>query len=1301
MANTPLLVDASDIVTWSNRLDAKARLPQLVRRLMFATLENAIPAIDVRAGEGVSFGGWDGIIQTIKGNAFVPDGVSVWEFGTDGKIKIKADRDYEKRTANPLGITPAEATYVATTSRRWRNKQKWSQKKREQGLWRDVRAYDADDIETWLELAPSVHLWISSHLGRNPGSAEDLATYWETWSTVTDPPIPSTLVVAGREAGVRAVTNWLAAAPGAIAVQAATSEEAVAFIAASFGTLPAADCERAFARAVVVYDLAAWQRLTAAGQQLLLIPMFGDRSRTPAAVGRGHHIALPLGANEQPLANTTELPRVHRQKAKAVFASTGLPETQAEEHASLARSGLAVLRRRIAIQPTVLVPAWAAPEVGRALVPALLSGRWDDSSPADQSVIAAIAGSPYAEYRKILERWAREADPPIRRTGSVWTLSAKDDAWSLLSRFITDDDLQRFEIQVLQAIGELDPQYELVLAERPYAPIRNLVPRHSRALRSALADTLAVMVAANDVFPLAAASVSGEEVAQRIVSELLRRATTWQAWASLSDQLQPLAEAAPDIFLVAVDRDLSGDRPVLAGLFADESVFLVRSPHSNLLWALEALAWCPTYLSQAALALARLCRIDPHAESVNGSRPRRSLREFFLIWHPSTAARLEQRMEVIDRLREMENEVAWRLMVDALPNAMTIAMSTAKPRRRDWVLDEEPQVTYKELFQATREIVHRMRLDVGMQGSRWKDLIKILNTVPESDYESIVEDLSRLDPNAMRSEDQKIVRDTLRSFLARHREYQDTDWAISSEKLSLLDEVYARFDSTDPIERYRWIFDKGARVPNKKSDEDLSSEIDALEQAQFEAIQDVLHQRGLAAVFALAEQAERPIYVGFALGRVDLDLANEEEVLRHAVGSGVRPLRELGSGFLAGRVRALGIEWLRAVTSRPLWADWNSSQRTDYYLVMPYERTTWIAVAEESVSIQREYWERAPLFGGSSREDHAFVDHELLRLKLFARLIDFLAARSHTTPNLLDVDMVMTALQCAATDGDGINLPTWRELAYDVSRLLDVLEKSSIADDERLGTLEWVYFPLVRHYRPANALHRLLGRDARSYVELLKCACKARNQEATALSPAMQARALSADELLAEWRRPPGMGDNDSLDGATLKKWVSEARSLAAEADRSEIADYKIGELLAGSPRGSDGIWPHEAVRDLVEALRSEELERGIGIGRYNKRGREMREISVLIRRGRELSAEYRRHAGVVNGRWPRTAILLKRMAERYMHEVRHWETGLDLDEDQWGNYRPIRSAPGVVSSESARDLQALPEKGSEEESDE
>lgn len=76
--------------------------------------------------------------------------------------------------------------------------------------------------------------------------------------------------------------------------------------------------------------------------------------------------------------------------------------------------------------------------------------------------------------------------------------------------------------------------------------------------------------------------------------------------------------------LLALGQMLGGDGKTLVPIFQDKDPFLSRSPHTGLLWALEALAWDPKYLSDSALTLAKLARVDPGGKLTN--RPLNSLR---------------------------------------------------------------------------------------------------------------------------------------------------------------------------------------------------------------------------------------------------------------------------------------------------------------------------------------------------------------------------------------------------------------------------------------------------------------------------------------------------------------------------------------------------------------------------------------------------------------------------------------------------------------------------------------------------
>jgi len=170
---TPILADVTDIADWADRRDAQSTLPQLVRRLVLATTP-AVEKLSFRSGEGVNLPGWDGVVVTSEGHAFLPIATSGWELSTSADVGSKANSDYDSRTEDPKGLDPSNASYVAVSARRWPNKEDWAASKQSEGKWREVRAYDADDLHTWLEMAPAVHAWFSIQIGKYVEGITDL-----------------------------------------------------------------------------------------------------------------------------------------------------------------------------------------------------------------------------------------------------------------------------------------------------------------------------------------------------------------------------------------------------------------------------------------------------------------------------------------------------------------------------------------------------------------------------------------------------------------------------------------------------------------------------------------------------------------------------------------------------------------------------------------------------------------------------------------------------------------------------------------------------------------------------------------------------------------------------------------------------------------------------------------------------------------------------------------------------------------------------------------------------------------------
>ena len=92
------MIDKTYIENWARTVPAKAEFPELVLRLVQATIPPCQNKVDIPIGSSIFIRGWDGWINTKEGTTYIPQGVSGWEFGTDDSPITKANCDYKKRT---------------------------------------------------------------------------------------------------------------------------------------------------------------------------------------------------------------------------------------------------------------------------------------------------------------------------------------------------------------------------------------------------------------------------------------------------------------------------------------------------------------------------------------------------------------------------------------------------------------------------------------------------------------------------------------------------------------------------------------------------------------------------------------------------------------------------------------------------------------------------------------------------------------------------------------------------------------------------------------------------------------------------------------------------------------------------------------------------------------------------------------------------------------------------------------------------------------------------------------------------
>jgi hypothetical protein len=226
------------------------------------------------------------------------------------------------------------------------------------------------------------------------------------------------------------------------------------------------------------------------------------------------------------------------------------------------------------------------------------------------------------------------------------------------------------------------------------------------------------------------------------------------------------------------------------------------------------------------------------------------------------------------------------------------------------------------------------------------------------------------------------------------------------------------------------------------------------------------------------------------------------------------------------------------------------------------------------------------------------------------------------------------------------NHTVWHLASYNLIQILGALDKREDIDVAAIARYEWAYLPLLRHGRILR-LHNHLADDPDLFAQMT-ASIYPREEEEPREQPTeeMRARAHQAYELLSTWHTVPGTRADGTIDHDRLLAWVEAARSQCE--GRRNACDGHIGKVLAWAPQGSDGFWPHESVRAIIEHVGSRTLEDGFCAGVFDKRGVHARDPFAGGVQERALAAQYRAWAQALAAASPRTSTVLSEVAEGY-----------------------------------------------------
>ena len=339
------------------------------------------------------------------------------------------------------------------------------------------------------------------------------------------------------------------------------------------------------------------------GTPLIIILEDAEPGLTNSLVQKGHHVFVALTVDEGAQGTVLRRPirYIIQDELMGMFQEElkqkKISRTDIQNLAHDSARSLTILRRLMPSAPGIPTPGWATKQNARFIIPALLTGAWDESKAADKRVLESLSGLAYDDLARELAAILQEPDSPLRKIGAAWKIASPRDAWFRLAGFVTSADLEKFSGLTVDVLGSADPRFNLEPDERWRADLSGDDAAYSGLIRTGMAEVLVLL----NVFGARAKAVPHAGIyADRVVKRLLNKADA-ERWWSLHRQLRVLAEASPEEFLNAVDKSLAQNDPPIMKLFEEgqNDRFFGGGggeyPH-DLLWALELLAWSPDYL---------------------------------------------------------------------------------------------------------------------------------------------------------------------------------------------------------------------------------------------------------------------------------------------------------------------------------------------------------------------------------------------------------------------------------------------------------------------------------------------------------------------------------------------------------------------------------------------------------------------------------------------------------------------------------------------------------------------------------
>lgn len=1248
-----LNIKSIHIENWVDRqIDPRALFPVLLRKLVHSTGEN-LSKVDFPGHDDSQRPGPDGVVISGSATPWIPEGKSYWEFGLNNNPGSKAKSDYEARLKSISLEERLKSNFVFVTPRRWNGKTDWVNEMNNTKQWKNVCAFDSSDLEQWVEQSILTQIWLAEKMDRTLDGYESLDHAWYHWANATEPVLTEKIFSDSISKYKKDVKSWLNnSSDEPYTVVADSRDEALAFLYCLFNEPEM----KGYKDLTAVFTTGRkLKELISSTTKFIPIINSNEAEREFLNGYTQHHSLIIKTRNEITDNENISLGLLSRESITEGLSEMGIEKDRIERLISESGKSATILRRRLSKNSAIKKPLWASNiELSKSLVPIIFVGAWDTESKNDWNIVSDITNTDSEDIESNIVKLLSLDDSPVWSSGNYRGIVSKIDALFAVSNIITKPELLNFFDVARRVLSEEDPALELPEEDRWAASIYQKTFSYSRTIRKGICETLVMLsVYGNELFQKRT-GVDVEGNINILIQELLEPVTL-NKWISHNNNLPYYAEAAPNIFLSLVEKDMKIENSVVFSMIkpVNGGILGTSPPRTGLLWALECLAWKPQNFARSVIILANLSQFEINDNWEN--KPINSLKAIFRCWMPQTAATVEQRLIILKRLITLYSNVSWKLCMLQINQQDRIGSSSYKPIWRDDAVGAGDIKTYGEIQQFNREVLNILISWENHNEKTLGELLESIHLIPEDDQKKVWKLINEWSETA-NDYSKATLREQIRIVIfTRNSVHKD----IKDNFLENAQEIYQKLKPKDIVIRHKWLYINEWVQPFIDDDEvlDLGETKGNIDNLRYSALENIWSEYGFPGIKVLLSYSESGNVIGRYVAKY-IDDFDERITFINSILSTTEDMEDKWKLCLQGFLLELRPDSLTRLLYE-LSGNLDEANQKRLLKCLPFDSSAWQSLEEFSEVAQAEYWKNVHVH--SIHDESSYLGKicdNLLRAK---RPTAALYAICHNLKEFngayLEGILLSIAMENKELKGN-ISLEN-----HIISKTLKTLIEKKDINDERIAHLEILYINRLENTGyEFQAIEKVNSKSPTLFMELIKLAFRSENMKESSQgnSEKQQVLGVVAMKVLNKLRTTPGIEEGNIVSSESLRDWVKKARQKSIYLEREDVTDIYIGELLSKSPSNKDGSWPQEGVCIVLEELSSPKIGVGIYTGILNSRG--------VVFRGpdgdqeRQLATKYQNWAEKLYFEYPYVGNVLNDVAKSYAKEAVHFDVEEEIE---------------------------------------